>query len=460
MRALETTSFDEAQAAGGAVRGHYERLVAALDGADLLALRARAQGHVDAQGASFGPDRFRVDPVPRLFTGPAWDRLAAGLEQRVRALNAYVADVYGERRIVAAGVVPAHVIDEAEGYEPELRGRLPAGAAPIAIAGLDIVCDEQGTLRVLEDNCRTPSGFCYAAATRRAVMSALALGGPGPRELYGPLRELVRGAMRAAAPAGTGDPHVVVLSAGPGTATAWEHEQIAALADAQLATIGDLCLRDGRLFAGERPVDVVYRRTDADALHGDDGEPTRVAQLLSEPWLDGRLGLVNAFGTGVADDKLAHAYVGDMIAFYLGEEPLLASVPTLDLGRPETVAEVLDDLRAYVIKPRGGAGGRGVVVCAHAEEETLAEVREALGREPGGYVAQRTVALSCHPTVSDEGRLEPRHVDLRPFIFSGADWTRTMPGGLTRVALEPGTLVVNSSQHGGGKDTWVLDSSE
>jgi uncharacterized circularly permuted ATP-grasp superfamily protein len=457
MRSPETTWFDEAHEAGGAVRGHYARLLDALDGADLLALRERAQEHVDGQGACFGPDQFRIDPVPRLFTAPAWDRLAAGLEQRVRALNAYVADAYGERRIVAAGVVPEHVIEEAEGYEPELRGRLPAAAAPIAIAGLDIVCDEDGTLRVLEDNCRTPSGFCYAAATRRAVLSALAPNGSGPRELYGPLRELIRGALRAAAPAGTGDPHVVVLSAGPGTATAWEHEQIAELAGAQLVTTDDLHLHDGRLFAAERPVDVVYRRTDADTLRDDDGELTRVAQLLVEPWLDGRLGLVNAFGAGVADDKLAHAYVGDMIGFYLGEEPLLAAVPTLDLGRPETVAEVLDDLRAYVIKPRGGSGGRGVVVCAHARDSTLEEVRQALGREPGNYVAQRTVALSCHPTVSDEGRLEARHVDLRPFIFSGTGWTRAMPGGLTRVALEPGTLVVNSSQHGGGKDTWVLE---
>jgi uncharacterized circularly permuted ATP-grasp superfamily protein len=450
--------FDEAYTADGAPRAHYAAVVGALERADLRELRDAAQRHVDREGASFGDDPFRIDPVPRVFTAAAWDELAAGLEQRVRALNAFVRDAYGARRIVAAGIVPAEVIDAAEGHEPALRGRLPAGAPPIAVAGLDIVCDEDGTLRVLEDNCRTPSGYCYAAATRRAVRSALDLDGAAPRPLEGPLRDLVAGALREAAPAGAGDPFVVVLTSAGGTGASWEHEQIAELAGAQLVTPGDLRLRDGRLLAGDRAVDVVYRRTDEDALHDDDGELTAVAQLLLEPWLDGAIGLVNAFGTGIADDKLAHAYVPEMVRFYLGEEPLLASVETLDLGRPEVVAEVLADLGAHVIKPRAGSGGDGVVVCAHAEEDALARVREDLEREPGAFVAQRTVALSRHPTICDEeGRLEPRHIDLRPFIFSGRDWTQAMPGGLTRVALERGTLVVNSSQHGGGKDTWVLD---
>ena len=459
MRTLETSSFDEAYDAGGAVRSHYQALLAALDDTDLRALRTAVQGHVDDVGAAFGEQRFSVDPVPRLIAGAAWDRLAAGLEQRVRALNAYVADVYGERRIVAAGVVPEHAIEEAEGYEPELQGRLPAAAAPIAIAGLDVVCDEHGTLRVLEDNCRTPSGYCYALAARRAVLASLdGRRTASPRELAGPLRELLLGALRAAAPAPDREPFVVVLGAEPGTATAWEHEQAALCIGAELVALGDLRLRvrgDWLWFDG-RPVDVVYRRTDGDALRGEGGERARVAELLAGPWLAGTLGIVNGFGTGVADDKLAHAYVEDMIGFYLGEEPLLASVRTLDLGRPEHVEEVLDDLRAFVVKPRGGAGGTGVVVGAHAGEDALADLRERLRREPARYVAQHVVALSRHPTVGDGGRLEPRHVDLRPFIFSGDGWTRALPGGLTRVALAPGTLVVNSSQQGGGKDTWVL----
>jgi uncharacterized circularly permuted ATP-grasp superfamily protein len=454
-------AFDEAYRADGAPREHYEGLLHALEGADLLALRDAAQQRVDEQGASFGDDPFRIDPVPRLLTAGVWEELAAGLQQRTRALNAFVADAYGDRTIVAAGIVSEALIEEAEGYERELRGRLPAAAAPIAVAGLDIVCDEEGTLRVLEDNCRTPSGYCYANATRRAVTASLPYDGPGPRALADILDQLVREVARDAAPAGVTDPYVVVLSDGPATGTAWEHEQIARLAGAQLVTLDDLRLHDGWLHArlpggGTQRVDVVYRRSDEDWLRDEQGEPTAIARLLLEPWLAGRLGLVNAFGTGIADDKLAHAYVEDMVRFYLDEEPRLLSVPTLDLCHPEHVDEVLDDLRAYVVKPRGGSGGRGVVVCAHADEETLAHVREELRRAPECHVAQRLVALSQHPTISDAGRLEPRHVDLRPFIFSGAGWTRALPGGLTRVALEPGTLVVNSSQHGGGKDTWVL----
>ncbi|MEA2150581.1 MAG: hypothetical protein QOD69_2411 [Solirubrobacteraceae bacterium] len=457
MSETQATSFDEAYGAPGAPRAHYAQLLGALERADLHALRDAAQLHVDGEGASFGDDAFRIDPVPRVFTAAAWDELAAGLEQRVRALNAFVLDAYGARRIVEAGIIAAAVIDEAEGYEPALRGRLPEPCVPIAVAGLDIVCDEDGTLRVLEDNLRTPSGYCYAAATRRAVRAALPFDGAAPRALEAPLRELVAGALRQAAPAGAGDPFVVVLTSAGGTGASWEHEQIAELAGAQLVTPADLRLRGGRLLAGGRAVDVVYRRTDEDTLHGDDGELTEVARLLLEPWLDGRLGLVNAFGTGVADDKLAHAYVEEMVRFYLGEEPRLASVETFDLGRPETAGEILTDLRAHVIKPRAGSGGKGVVVCTHADEETLARVREDLEREPGCYVAQRTVALSQHPTICEEGHLEPRHIDLRPFIFSGRAWTRAMPGGLTRVALDRGTLVVNSSQHGGGKDTWILE---
>jgi uncharacterized circularly permuted ATP-grasp superfamily protein len=462
MATLETTSFDEAYDGDGLVRAQYAALLEALEAGDLLALRESAQRRVDALGASFGEHPFRVDPVPRLFEADAWERLAGGLRQRVRALNAFVRDVYGERRIVAEGVVPARVVEEAEGYEPELQGRLPDGVVPpVAIAGLDVVCDEQGTLRVLEDNCRTPSGYCYALATRCAVSAALDVGELLPRALAAPLRELLTGVLRAAAPRDVDDPCIVVLSEGPGAGTAFEHEQVALLAGAELATPDDrrLSVLDGRLCFDGRRVDVVYRRTDADGMRGRDGALTPAARLLVEPWLGGRLGLVNGFGTGVADDKLAHAYVEDMIGFYLGERPLLASVRTLDLGRHEHVEEVLDDLRSFVVKPRAGAGGDGVVVCAHADDHALAEVRERLRREPEAHVAQRLVALSRHPTVSEEGRLEPRHVDLRPFIFSGDGWTRVLPGALTRVALDRGTLVVNSSQHGGGKDTWVLQQT-
>ena len=225
---------------------------------------------------------------------------------------------------------------------------------------------------------------------------------------------------------------------------------------AQLVTLDDLRLQDGRLAdrAGGRPVDVLYRRDDQDGARTASSPTSRGS--CSSRGSTVASGSSTRSGTGVADDKLAHAYVPETVRFYLGEEPLLETVGTLDLGRPESVEEVLGDLRSHVIKPRSGAGGTGVVVCSHADEDTLAKVRRDLEREPTGYVAQRTVALSSHPTIADEGRLEPRHIDLRPFIFSGPGWTAALPGGLTRVALQRGTLVVNSSQHGGGKDTWVL----
>jgi uncharacterized circularly permuted ATP-grasp superfamily protein len=214
-------------------------------------------------------------------------------------------------------------------------------------------------------------------------------------------------------------------------------------------------LEDGR----RRPVDVVYRRTDEDGLRDARGAPTAVGAALLEPWLQGSVAVVNAFGTGVADDKLVHGHVREMIRFYLGEEPLAAAVPTLDLGRADDLEAVLGDLRGHVVKPRFGHGGAGVVVCAHADDRTLERVRDQLTAAPEGFVAQPLIAISSHPTVIGDGRLEPRHVDLRPFLFATDVKMGFTPGGLTRVAWDAGALVVNSSQNGGAKDTWVLRPS-
>jgi len=214
-------------------------------------------------------------------------------------------------------------------------------------------------------------------------------------------------------------------------------------------------LADGR----RRPVDVVYRRTDEDGLRDAHGALTDVGAALLEPWLQGAVGVVNAFGTGVADDKLVHGHVGEMIRFYLGEEPLVAAVPTLDPARAEHLEAVLGDLRGHVVKPRFGHGGAGVVVCAHADDRTLERVRDQLTAAPEGFVGQPLIAISSHPTVVGDGRLEPRHVDLRPFMFVGDVKMGFTPGGLTRVAWDAGALVVNSSQNGGAKDTWVLRPS-
>jgi uncharacterized circularly permuted ATP-grasp superfamily protein len=363
-----------------------------------------------------------------------WDRLAAGLAQRVRALEAWCADVYGPRRIVSDGVVPARVIETIETYEPRLQGvELPLW---VGIAGLDVVRAPDGRFLVLEDNLRTPSGMAYALIAREATERLLAPAEP-PRPLD-ELADLMWGALTAAAGLDR-RPTAAVLTDGPENAAYWEHRRLAELLDVPLVELGDL---DPAAF------DVVYRRSDGDRL--DD------ATVLAGPWLAGRPALVNAFGIGVGDDKLAHAYVEDMIRYYLGEEPLVGSVRTYDLGRPEVLEEALDRFGELVIKPRAGYGGEGVVICPHAEAADVARCREAVEAAPEDFIAQDLIPLSCHPTVIDGG-LEPRHVDLRPFVFLGLEGAAgVLPGGLTRVAFDEGALVVNSSQNGGVKDTWVL----
>ncbi|MEA2157259.1 MAG: hypothetical protein QOE11_3399 [Solirubrobacteraceae bacterium] len=457
--------YDEAWAAPRVPRPDYTDVLGALARFHRPALRARIRLHLSRGGVMFGSGDdatpFVVDPVPRVITAAEWEVLAPGLAQRVRALEAFVHDVYGERRIVSAGVLPEETIDGAAGFEPDLRGRLPEGPPAIGVAGLDVVRDRDGSFLVLEDNLRTPSGFAYAAAARSAIahepLPAADSLRPFPDEAFAALA----GTLRAVVPAG-GDPATAaVLTDGDMSSALYEHAQVARRLGVALVTIADLEVHDGRLVRRGRrgrrvPVDVLYRRSNEDRMRGEDGRPTRVAELLAGPWLDGRLGLVNAFGTGVADDKAVHAYVEDMIGFYLGEEPLLASVQTLDLANEEHRDEALADIRQFVVKPRHGQGGDGVVICAHADEEDVARTVEEIGRAPERYVAQRTIALSRHPTMMDDGSLAPRHIDLRPFAFATRDAIAIPAGGLTRVALQEGALVVNSSQDGGGKDTWVL----
>jgi carboxylate-amine ligase len=323
---------------------------------------------------------------------------------------------------VRDGVVPARVIETADTLEPELRG----GHVErwIGIAGLDVVRAPDGRFLVLEDNVRTPSGMAYALAAREASQQLL----DGTAATLDGLRRMLESAL--------GDGRAVVLSDGPDNPAYWEHRRLAELLEVPLLEPHELDVA---------AVDVVYRRTNADRLD------TPVGRQLTRAGLR----VVNAFGVGIADDKLAHAYVEDMVRYYLGEEPLIASVRTFDLGRPEVLAEALDRLDELVVKPRAGYGGHGVVICPHAEPADVARVRAAVRESPEEYVAQELIPLSEHPTVID-GELAYRHVDLRPFVFLGADEAHVLPGGLTRVALEAGALVVNSSQDGGAKDTWVV----
>jgi uncharacterized circularly permuted ATP-grasp superfamily protein len=391
-----------------------------------------------------------------VITADDWTTVKRGLAQRVRALNAFVADVYGARRIVEAGVVPAYVIDTAEYHEPAMRGIEPPSGSWIGIAGLDVVRDGTGEWLVLEDNLRTPSGFAYLHAARIALMRHLDVPPHAtPRPLDGEI-DLLADALHAATPHGAGGhhaPQAVVLTDGPANSAYWEHSWLARSLAIPLVETADIEVRRGRLWArGERAfaIDVVYRRTDSDRVD------SPLGALLLEPLRRGTLGLINQYGTGVADDKLAHAYAEAMIRFYLEEEPVLRSVPTYDLAQPDQLARALELFDELVLKPRSGHGGVGVLIAPHARPEDVARVRAEVIAAPGEWIAQRMVMLSTHPTVSS-GALEPRHIDLRPFVFVGEGGEpRVLPGGLTRVALDRGALVVNSSQNGGAKDTWVL----
>lgn len=421
-----------------------------LDGTPLAALADQATDALEKAGVTFGAkgdERFLIDPIPRVISADEWSGLEAGLVQRTLALDRFCADAYGARRIVDEGVMPARVLDTIETYEPELQGfELPLW---VGVAGLDIVRAPDGGFLVLEDNLRTPSGMAYAVAARATTSMLLPELPDRPRPLDG-LAELLAGTL--AAVSADGAPRAAVLTDGPDNSAYWEHGWLARELGIPLLVPEDLELIGDTLHQrGGEPIDVIYRRTNADRLS------TPTGKLLLEPWKAGTLGLVSAFGIGVGDDKLSHAYVEDMVRFYLGEEPLLRSVRTFDLGRPEVLDEALDRFDELVVKPRAGYGGEGIVICAHAEAEDIARVRTAVRASPADFIAQELVSISQHPTVID-GELRPRHVDLRPFVFLGADGEAgVLPGGLTRVAFDEGALVVNSSQNGGAKDTWVLE---
>ena len=439
--------YDEAFTAPGRVREPYRAPLSQLAGLDLGAVQDEVTRCLVTDGCTFGEgddaEPFRLDPVPRIITAEEWEPLACGLEQRVRALDAFISDVYGQRRIIRDGVIPARVVDGAEYFEPPLIA-LATARVHIGLAGLDIVRCESGEFRVLEDNLRTPSGLAYAFSARKVVGGTLSLEDVLPVEQRA--AELLGTALRAAAPNGPESARVALLTDGPENSAFWEHSRLAELLDIPLVTLETLDLSR---------VDVVYRRTNVDRLIGADGGLTEIGSALLPGLRDGHVVVVNGLGNGVADDKLVHAYVEDMVRFYLGEEPLVRSVRTYDLGDRECREEVLDRLEEMVVKPRAAYGGVGVFVGPQATARERAQVAADLLTDPEAFIAQETVFFSRHPTLID-GRLAPRHVDLRAFVTYDGERAATVPGGLTRFALAEDELVVNSSQGGGGKDTWVL----
>jgi uncharacterized circularly permuted ATP-grasp superfamily protein len=340
-----------------------------------------------------------------------------------------------------------------------MEGLLDSEVPAAMVAGLDLVRNQEGELQVLEDNLRMPSGACYSLAIREIVAPELRTS-VQPRGLGGYLERLGE-AVRAAAPAGREEPFAVVLSDGPENGAWYEHERVGRELGLPIVTPDQLETSGGRLFARverrRHQVDVIYRRLDTDQITEPDGNPTPLGELLLPALRAGHLRCVNAFGTGLADDKLTHAYVERMIDFYLGEEPSLRSVPSYDLSDEVAREEAMERLGELVIKPRGGFGGHGVTIMPRASDQERRRAIEAVRERPEDFIAQEPVGLSTHPTACGD-ELQPRRVDLRPFVISSVDGEAAMTGGLTRFAQGAGDLIVNSSQGGGCKDTWVVEN--
>lgn len=406
---------------------------------------------------------FPFDLIPRVIPGAEWVRVRAGLEQRIRALNAFLTDVYGEQRILKEGVVPGELVLGATGYLASMRGVRPPGGVYVQIAGIDLIRGPDGGFVVLEDNVRTPSGVSYVLENRMVMKKVFprVFGASRvvPVEEY-PLR--LRNALSEVAPSSDGE-NSVLLTPGVFNSAYFEHSFLARRMGIPLVEGRDLFVDRDRVFAkttlGPRPVDVIYRRIDDPFL---DPEAFRKDSLLGVPGLvrayaAGNVTLANAIGNGVADDKAIYPFVPDMIRFYLAEEAILGQVPTYQCSREEERRYVVDHLGELVVKSVNEAGGYGMLIGPQASRRERAAFRERILHEPRNYIAQPRIELSTCPTWTPRG-VQPRRVDLRPYVVTGrSSWV--LPGGLTRVALVEGSYVVNSSQGGGSKDTWVLEES-
>lgn len=408
------------------------------------------------------PDRiFPFDLIPRIVARSEWERVERGLVQRVTALNEFLDDIYGPQRILADGLIPRAMVESSGAWIPALRGVRPAGGVRVHIAGVDLIRGPDGRFIVLEDNIRTPSGVSYVLENRmvmRRVLPEFATSSVAPVDDY-PVR--LREAMAAVAPGGGGDGTAVVLTPGPFNSAYFEHGFLARRMGCELVRGSDLFVERDRVYArttrGPSRVDVIYRRIDDAFL---DPETFREDSALGVPGLmrayaAGHVALINAVGNGVADDKGIYPFVPDMIRFYLSERPILDQVPTFVCEREEDRRYVLEHLDELVVKAVGEAGGYGMLVGPMASRAQIALFREHVASDPRNYIAQPLMELSTCPTWTPEG-LAPRRVDLRPYVITG-DRSWVLPGGLTRVALAKGSYVVNSSQGGGSKDTWIME---
>lgn len=470
---MPATPFDEMYTAQGDVRPHYHDFSRWLDAqapehlqnkraeADLIFRRVGITFAV--YGEESGTERLiPFDIVPRVIKASEWKILEAGLRQRVQTLNMFLKDIYNEQKILATGLIPPEQIFNNEQYRPEMQGVKVAGDIYAHIAGIDVVRAGEGEFYVLEDNLRVPSGVSYMLENRKMMMrlfpELFARNRVAPVEHY-PDNLLEN--LRSVSPQNSTEPTVILLTPGMYNSAYFEHAFLAQQMGIELVEGQDLFVDEEVLYMrttqGPKRVDVIYRRIDDDFL---DPLAFRKDSQLGVPGLlsvyrAGNVTLANAIGTGVADDKSIYPYVPDMIRFYLSEEPIIQNVPTWQCRKPDHLKEVLSKLPELVVKEVHGAGGYGMLVGPASTQEQIEDFRKKLISDPTKFIAQPTLALSTCPTFVEAG-LAPRHIDLRPFVLSGKKIS-LIPGGLSRVALREGSLVVNSSQGGGTKDTWVLE---
>jgi uncharacterized circularly permuted ATP-grasp superfamily protein len=462
-------AFDEMFDGQGSVRSPYKGIYAELAPSDASELEARAEALSRAfsdQGITFslsGQERpFPLDLVPRVISAAEWTRLERGITQRVKALECYLDDIYGEKAILRDGVIPRRLVTSCEHFHRQATGIVPPNGVRIHVAGIDLIRDERGTFRVLEDNLRSPSGVSYVMENRRTMARVFPnlFATHRVRAVDDYAAHLLR-ALRNSAAANEADPTVVVLTPGVHNSAYFEHSLLARQMGVELVEGRDLFCRDNQVYMrtteGERQVDVIYRRIDDTFLDPMQFRPDSVlgvAGLLNAARA-GNVVISSAVGNGVGDDKLVYTYVPSIIEYYLGEKPLLANVDTFRCWLDDEREEVLDRIRELVIKPVEGSGGYGIVFGPEASDKELATVSKKIRDDPRRWIAQPMMQLSTVPTKIGN-KLAPRYVDLRPFAVNDGDEVWVLPGGLTRVALPEGSRVVNSSQGGGSKDTWVL----
>lgn len=446
-------------------------LIARLGEDELRARQELAELDIQTMGITFtvysdgqNIDRsWPFDIIPRIIEGSEWDRISLGLQQRLVALNRFIDDLYNDQRIIADGVFPGDLLDQSVNYRPQLRGFSPKFGVWAHISGSDLVRDDDGEMYVLEDNLRVPSGVSYVVENRGVAKRAFAelFERQRIRPVDGYTDELNR-LLTSLAPDGCDDPQIAVLTPGIFNSAYFEHSFLAERMGAELVEGADLVVGDDdyvymKTIDGLERVDVIYRRIDDLFL---DPEVFRADSLLGVPglirsWQAGKVALANAPGAGVADDKVVYAWVPDMIRYYLNEEPIVANVPTYRTMYDDERQYVIDNIGDLVLKPANESGGYGILIGSRATRDELDEAIRAIEADPRNWVAQPILSLSTVPTLVDDG-VEPRHVDLRPFVLTGRT-SYVTPGGLTRVALRKDSLIVNSSQGGGSKDTWIVD---